>query len=186
MSRSISASLLTALSSDVCEPFYAVELFFDSSTLRLWSGVGNKDINTGSTQTFTGTGSLLSIGPTDETGDLSAKSMSVSLTGLDSSIISLALQEPYQRRQAKVFMGEQSVSDVVQIFSGQMNTMNIVDAAESSTVELIIESKLVELERAANWRYTDENHQSRQDGDTFFSYVQAIQDVSVAWGRSAD
>lgn len=183
MSRTINASLLTALTGDLAEPYYAVELFFDSGTLRFWTGIGDKTINS---NTYTGTGSLLNIGPAEEVGDLSAKAMSLTLTGLDSSIISLALQEPYQRRQAKVYLGEQSVSEVIQIFSGQMNTMNIDDSAEGATIQLTIESKLVELERAANWRYTDENHQSRYSGDTFFSYVQAIQDAQVAWGRSAD
>ena len=66
-----------------------------------------------------------------------------------------------------------------------MNTMNIEDTPEGATIQLTIESKLLELERAANWRYTDENHQSRYDGDTFFSYVQDIQDVQVAWGRKS-
>lgn len=182
MSRTINASLLTALTGDLVEPYYAVELFFDSGTLRLWTGIGDKTINS---NTYTGTGSLLNIGPAEESGDLSAKAMSLTLTGLDSSIISLALQEPYQRRQARVYLGEQSVSEVIQIFSGQMNTMNIDDSADGATIQLVIESKLVELERAANWRYTDENHKSRYSGDTFFSYVQAIQDVQVAWGRSA-
>lgn len=183
MSRTINASLLTALTGDLVEPYYAVELFFDNGTLRFWTGIGDRTIGS---NTYTGTGSLLSVGPSEEVNDLSAKSMSLTLTGLDSSIISLALQEPYQRRQAKVYLGEQSVSNVVQIFSGQMNTMNIEDSAEGATVQLTVESKLVELERAANWRYTDENHQSRYDGDTFFSYVQDIQDVQVAWGRKSN
>lgn len=182
MSRTINASLLTALTGDLVEPYYAIELFFDSGTLRFWTGIGDKTINS---NTYTGTGSLLNIGPAEEAVDLSAKAMSLTLTGLDSSIISLALQEPYQRRQAKVYLGEQSVSEVIQIFSGQMNTMNIDDSADGATIQLTIESKLVELERAANWRYTDENHQSRYSGDTFFSYVQAIQDVQVAWGRKS-
>lgn len=181
MSRTINASLLTALTNDVVQPYYAVELFFDSGTLRFWTGIGDRTINS---DTYTGTGSLLSVGSADEVNDLSAKSMALSLTGLDSSIVSLVLQEPYQRRQAKVYLGEQSVSNVVQIFSGQMNTMNVDDAADGATVTLTIESKLVELERAANWRYTDENHKSRYSGDTFFSYVQAIQDATIAWGRS--
>jgi len=183
MSRTINASLLTALTGSVVEPFYAVELFFDSETLRLWTGLGDRTINS---NTYLGTGSLLNIGASEEIGDLSAKSMDLSLTGLDSSIISLALQEPYQRRQAKVYLGEKSVSDVIQIFSGQMDTMSISDSPDGATVQLTIESKLVELERSANWRYTDESHQSRQDGDTFFSYVQVIQDQQIAWGRSSD
>ena len=186
MSRTISSSLLTALTGDLVEPFYAVELFFDNGTLRFWTGIGDRTIAiNGTDQTFTGTGSLLSIGPADEVSDLSAKSMSLSLTGLDSAIISLALQEPYQRRIAKIYLGEQTVSDVMHLFSGFMDTMDITDDAESSTIQLTVESRLVELERAANWRYTDESHKARQSGDTFFSYVQALQDVQVAWGRKS-
>lgn len=182
MSRTIDADLLTALTQDTIQPFFAVELLFDGGPIRLWSGVGDRTINS---NTFTGTGSLLDIGPADEVSDLSAKSMAVTLTGLDSSIISLAIDEPYQRRKANVYLGEQSDDSVVQIFSGLMNTMNIEDTGEMATVQVTIESNLVELERAANWRYTNENHQSRYDGDTFFSFVQAIQDQKIAWGRKS-
>ena len=98
MSRTINSGLLTALTGDLVEPYYAVELFFDNGTLRFWTGIGDRTIDS---NTYTGTGSLLSVGPSEEVSDLSAKSMSLTLTGLDSSIISLALQEPYQRRQAK-------------------------------------------------------------------------------------
>lgn len=198
MSRTINSSLLSALTGSLVQPFFAIELFFDERTVldvngqalevgpvRLWTGIGNRTINTGSNQTFLGTGALLNLGAADEVSDLSAKSMSLTLTGLDTTLVSLALKEPYQRRQAKIWLGEKSVSEVVQIFSGQMNTMNIEDTPDGATVQLTIESKLVELERARNWRYTDENHQSRQSGDTFFSYVQAIQDVQVAWGKRA-
>ena len=56
MSRTINSSLLTALTGSVVEPFYAVELFFDSETLRLWTGIGDRTINS---NTYLGTGSLL-------------------------------------------------------------------------------------------------------------------------------
>jgi len=75
---------------------------------------------------------------------------------------------------------------VVEIFSGKMNTMRLVDEVEASEVELTIESKLVELARASNYRYTNDSHLARQPGDSFFSYVQSIQDVSVPWGRKTD
>tara|TARA_B110000285_G_C14876783_1_gene491871 strand:+ start:215 stop:778 length:564 start_codon:yes stop_codon:yes gene_type:complete len=186
MSRDISAGLLAALGTDHIQPFFAVELLFDTAPLRLWTGVGDKVINVqGADQTFTGTGSLLEIGGLDEVNDLSAKSVSLSLTGLNESVLSIALQEPYQRRKCRLYFGEQSVADVVEIFAGKMNTMSINDEAESSTIVLDVESNLIELERSSNWRYTDENHQSRYSGDTFFSYVQTIQDQQVAWGRKS-
>ena len=195
MSRTIDSGLLTALTGNSVEPYYAVELMFDTRTitgadgnpidvgpLRLWTGLGNRTIGG---ETYTGTGALLNIAAAEEVGDLSAKGMVLTLTGLDSSIISIALQEPYQRRKAKVYLGEQSVTPVVEIFSGFMDTMQISDEPETATVVLTIESKLVELERSRNWRYTDESHKARYSGDSFLSFVQDIQDQQVAWGRSA-
>jgi len=198
MSRTIDSGLLSALTANSVEPFYAVELMFDVKTsvgvdgevinlgpMRMWTGLGSRTINVrGTNQVFAGTGALLNIAAAEEVADLSAKAMTLSLTGLDSSIISLALQEPYQRRKARVYMGEKSVSSVVEIFSGQMDTMQITDEPDASTVVMTIESKLVELERSRNWRYTDESHKSRHSGDTFLSYVQSIQDQQVAWGRA--
>ena len=196
MSRIVPASLVTALGNAQIEPFFAIEMIFDTRTitfndetinvgpLRLWSGMYDKTINVqGSDQTFTGTGGLLSIGGLEETGDLSAKSVTLTLSGIPSTIISLALQEPYQRRACRIYFGVESVSDVVEIFTGKMNTMRILDSEDAATIELTVESKLVELERSSNWRYNDENHQSRNSGDSFFSYVQSIQDAQIPWGR---
>tara|TARA_R110000868_G_scaffold75190_2_gene217165 strand:- start:376 stop:978 length:603 start_codon:yes stop_codon:yes gene_type:complete len=199
MSRDIPAALLTALSQPEIQPFYAVELMFDPRTvtdvngdpfavgpLRLWTGTSDRVIEVqGADQTFTATGGLLSIGGLDEVSDLSAKSIQLTLSGINTSILSIALQEPYQRRICRLYFGEQSVDDVVQIFAGKMNTMSIQDESTSSSITLDVESNLIELERSSGWRYTNENHQSRYSGDTFFSYVQTIQDQQVAWGRKS-
>tara|TARA_R110001632_G_C11188299_1_gene401729 strand:- start:125 stop:718 length:594 start_codon:yes stop_codon:yes gene_type:complete len=197
MSRSIPSSLLSALIGDKIQPYFAVELMFDTRTdvdingdvvdigpLRMWTGLGDKTITVqGSSQVFTGTGSLLTIGDLEEVGDLSSKSVELTLSGIPTSIVSLALQEPYQRRPMRLYLGEQSDSSVVEIFSGKMDKMRISDEAESSTIALTVENKLIELERSSNWRYTNENHQSRYDGDSFFSYVQSLQDAQITWGR---
>lgn len=197
MSRAIPSSLLSALIGDKIQPYFAIELMFDTRSttdingddieigpLRMWTGIGDRTINVqGSDQVFTGTGNLLTIGDLEEVGDLSAKSVDLTLSGIPVSIVSLALQEPYQRRVMRMYLGEQSDSSVVEIFSGKMDKMTIVDEAESSTINLTVESKLIELERPSGWRYTNENHQSRYDGDTFFSYVQSMQDQKVVWGK---
>lgn len=196
MSRIVPAALVTALGNAEIEPFFAIEMMFDTRTitfngesidvgpLRLWSGMYDKTINVqGSDQTFTGSGGLLTIGGLEETGDLSAKAVTLTLSGVPSSIISLALQEPYQRRVCRIYFGVEGVSDVVEIFTGKMNTMRLLDSDSTATVELSVESKLVELERSPDWRYTDESHKTRYAGDSFFSYVQNIQDAQVLWGR---
>lgn len=132
---------------------------------------------------YLGTGNLLTISGLEEAGDLSAKSASVTLSGIDNAIVALALAEPYQRRTCNIYFGVSNANDVVEVFSGYMNIMSIEDSGETSTITLTIESKLVELNRARVRRYTHESHQARHPGDTFFSYVADLQDKAVVWGR---
>lgn len=203
MSRTINSNLLTALTGNDVQPYYAVELMFDTRTItdvngdsldvgpiRLWTGYGDKTINVqGSDQVFTGTGAILAIAAAEEVSDLSAKSMTLSFTGLSTDIISIALQEQYQRRKARVYLGEAGRSEVVEIFSGRMDTMKIEDEGASANVSLTIESKLVELERSRNFRYTHESHISRLaegESDSFFEFVADLQDKTITWGRKSN
>lgn len=180
MARTVPASIITALAQPEVYPFYAVEMLFDTAPLRLWTGYGDRTIGA---NIYLGTGNLLTISGLEEAGDLSAKSASVTLSGIDNAIVALALAEPYQRRTCNIYFGVSNANDVVEVFSGYMNIMSIEDSGETSTITLTIESKLVELNRARVRRYTHESHQARHPGDTFFSYVADLQDKAVVWGR---
>jgi hypothetical protein len=182
MSRTVPAALLTALAQDQVQPYYAVEMLLDSGAVRLWTGYSNRTI---AGNTYTGAGALINIEGLGEVGDLAAKSITITMSGVQGGLVSLALQEPYQRRKCRVYFGEASVSDVVEVFSGQLNTMQIEDSAEQGTISILVDSKLVELERASNRRYTSESQKARYAGDTFFDYVSAIQDAEIVWGRSS-
>ncbi len=180
MARSIPAGLLTALTAPVVEPFYAVEMMFDTAPVRFWTGIGNRTLEG---NTYIGAGSLITIGDLEEVGDLSAKSVTITLSGLTQEIVALALVEPYQRRLCRIMLGAVGSSDVIEMFSGKMNTMTIEDAPEGATVNLTLESRLVELGRARPRRYNHESHIARYPGDMFFSYVADLQDRQIPWGR---
>lgn len=181
MSRTVPADLLTALGQSEVYPFYAVDMNFDTAPLRFWTGYGDRTIFT---NTYTGTGNLLSISGLEEANDLSAKGVTLQLSGVPTEIVSLALQEPYQRRSCKIYFGTTNTAVPIEVFSGLMNTMVIQDGGDSSVIELTVESKLLRLNKASNWRYTQENHQSRHsEEDTFFSYVTDLQNRDIIWGR---
>jgi hypothetical protein len=183
MSRTIPAALLTALSEATVEPFFAVEMLFDSGALRLWTGYGDRQIDG---EAYVGGGELMTIGGLEETSGLAAHPAQITLSGVPSSIISLALSEPYQGRKCRVLFGARPVADFVEVFSGLMDKMSIIDEAEHCSITLTVESKLVELERPRLLRYTQESQESLHPGDTFFSFVTDIQDKEVVWGRSSD
>lgn len=200
MTRTIPTALLNALSNAEIEPFYAVDLAFNTANLRMWTGHGNKTINS---QTYAGTGNLLSIEGLEEASDLSAKGTTLTLNGLDSTIISRALTEEYQGRLVTIYWGVGGVSDedaedpVVEVFSGYMDKMTIQDDGESATIQLTVESRLITLERPNVRRYTSESHASTRlkkwldagnsgnpAADTFFDYVTQLQDKQIVWGRA--
>ena len=183
MSKSYPAELVTAFSQKTCRPYFAVEFLFDSAPLRLWTGYGERTV---SGETYIGGGHIISFSGLEEVADMSATSFEIVLSGINQSIISLALQEPWQNRQCTVYVGEMSVSSVAVLGRGYIDKMPMEDNAETATIKAVIESPLVRGERSSNWRYTDESHKSRYPNDTFFSYVAAIQDVQIPWGRKSD
>lgn len=180
MSRSINSSLLTALSQDNLEPYLAIDLNFDTDPVYLWTGYGDKDIGS---NTYLGAGHLLGVTGLEEVVDLAAKSLTITLSGMNSTILNMALTENYQRRSCTVQLGEMSTSETLVLFEGFMNTMAISDNGQESTIALSVESKLIGLEKSSNRRYTHDNHQARHSGDTFFSYVADLADKEVVWGR---
>ena len=143
------------------------------------------DVGTGTgkvKKAYAGIGSLMAISGLTEMGDLSAQSAQITFSGIPSDLLSLALQEPYQRRECIIYFG---VGDeVAEVFSGEIDAMDIQDSAEISTISLNVTSRLIKLERANERRYTAENHKARYPNDTFFDSVADLQDTSIAWGRT--
>lgn len=187
MSRTVPAALLTALDSDEIEVFYAVDLAFDSGNVRLWTGYGDKTINS---NTYSGTGDLLTIDGLEEVSDLSSRGTTLTLNGLDTTIVTYALTEDYQGRLVTIYWGVGS--NTVEVFSGYMDKMTIQDAGDSATISLTVESRLIVLERPNVRRYTRESHagvrtaKGLSGSDTFFDWVTNLQDKQVVWGRSTE
>jgi hypothetical protein len=80
-------------------PIILVTGEFESSTLRLWSGY---DTLTYGGNDYTGAGTLLGITPQTESMDIKANGITVSLSGISSTIISLALSENINKRNITV------------------------------------------------------------------------------------
>lgn len=186
MTRAVPSAILSALSNAEIEPFYAVDLAFNSGSMRLWTGYGDKTI---SSATYTGSGSLLSIEGLEEAADLSARGTTITLSGLASTVLTYALTEEYQGRLVTIYWGLNGVSDVVEVFSGYMDQMTIVDEADSATIKLTVENRLITLERPNIRRYTSESHKAVRaskglsGSDSFFDWVTGLQDKSIVWGR---
>ena len=209
MSRSLDPTTLENINKDVVRPFNAVELKFDGdNVIRLWTGVGTLTLDDGTE--WVGAGTLLSISDVEETAEMSVKGATVSLSGIPSEVISLALSEPYQGRVCNIYFGTFSQGSILQesssyillqdgsrinlettdkdfseIFSGYMDQMNIEESGETSTIQLLVENKLVDLERARVARFTSGYQKSIYAGDLGLDFIEDLQDKQIPWGRKS-
>ena len=209
MSRDLTAGFVAEIEKDELTAFFAVELFFQTSTLRFWSGVGEVVL---AGNTYVGSSNLLAISTIDETSDVSAKGATLTLSGIPSELISLALSEPYQGRKCKIYFGilrdpvtyltqedgslilNEDGSGIIQseidtvdvmsdIFTGYIDQMTIDEGPETATIAVGVESRLIDLQRPRVRRYTHESQKSRFPNDKGLEFVNDLQDKKFAWGR---
>jgi hypothetical protein len=213
MSRVLPTTIVDALDDNVIYPFFAVEMNFDAdNVLRLWTGVGTlvfEGVN------WTGAGTILGISSVEETTETAARGADITITGMPSEVLALALNTPYQGRTCKIYFGmfakgslqkestnfilledgsrielEDRSTGLTEIFTGYMDQMNIEEGADTGTIRVKVENKLIDLERARVARYTAQYQRSRDiagaSTDAGFDFVADMQDQKLAWGRSSE
>ena len=184
--RDLSPSVLAALEDQTLRPVLLYEGEFASGTIRFWSGLGNLVWDS---KDWIGAGTIAGVSPIEESTDIRANGVRVSLQGIDAAIVSLVLQEIRHGRSGKLWFGlltedGQVIADPHQVFQGRLDVPEINDDGTTATVAISYESRLIDLERAREFRYTDESQQEEFLGDRGFEYVESLQDWNGVWGRS--
>jgi hypothetical protein len=186
--QGLDASIVNRLGADQQAIFFAIKAQFDTETIRVWSGTDDLVIG-GST--YTGAGSLLSIGNVQENLELSSNGVAVAISGMDATVVNLALTENYQNRPIIIYLGyvmggTNEVAGTLTLFKGRMTSLVINDTPQGSTVTIDAESRLVDLDRPSNFRYTKESQNFLHDGDTGFNRVASLQDKQINWGKTSE
>lgn len=185
MARNLPAAVTTAIAQKEVLPFLAIDIDFTSGPLYLWSGYGNI---IDASKTYLGAGELVNISSVDETSQIQANGASISLSGIPSSYIALALTEPYQGVPCRIYFGTTTagVNTFYQIFAGSVDQMNISENASLCSITVTIENALIKLERPVIRRYTDQDQKSRYPNDRGLEFVAALQDKTIYWGPSGN
>jgi len=185
MARDLTAGVEAAISATEVKPFLLFEGNFSSGTTRMWSGYGDLSWNG---QTWLGAGHLAAVSPITENDEVQANGISVSLTGIPSELISLVLNEVGQGRLGRIYIGFLDASDAVIVhpilaFEGRLDVPSIEEAGETSTISITYESRLIDLQRPRETRYTNEEQLRLYPSDVGFEFVPAMQEKEITWGR---
>jgi len=185
VARGLSAGLEGAVTASTLYPIILIEANLDSGDILMWSGVGDLVYDG---KTYLGAGQVLSIGEVVETQSVEARGASFTLSGVPSSLVSLALAENYQNRPVKMYLAALDADGAMlgtpyPIFSGKADVMEVAAGADSATITVSAENDLIILQRTNERRRTPEDQKTKYSGDTFFDKVIALQSKDYVWGK---
>lgn len=190
MPRDINSATNIAAGEEVVRAVGLVELDFGSGFVRVASAPYDMmfDSNGDSIdETFIGIGDLGKVSPIEESADQQGYSLKFDLSGVPSALISTTLNEHYQGRDAKLWMGlldDQGAitGNPVLLFSGLMDTMDVEVGAEAR-ITVTANSRLVRWEQARNERYNHAAQQSRFPGDMGLEFMEAMVEKEIVWPK---
>lgn len=184
MARDITSALNDEFQAASLSPFLAFNLDFESDPVLAWTGTGTITINS---QDYIGTGTFIGIDAIQETANVQANGASISISGVPSDLVAVALTESYQGRDATIFLGALDssgnvVANPYAIFKGFIDIMSITETGDLTTINLTAENRLISLEEAKVRRYTSEDQKIDYPDDLGFDFVAGLQDKELVWG----
>jgi hypothetical protein len=192
MARDITTAFKNSIEGSVVKPIVGIELEFSDGTLRFWNGYGNLTMTAGgSSKVFTGAGDMLGVSEIEESSTLSMSGVTLTLSGIKSSIIATALGANYTNRKGAIYLGlfdtsNNVIADVYTIFKGNMDVMNIQEGADTCLITLKLESRLITFEKSSNRMYTLEDQKVDFPNDVGFEFIPDLQDKEITWGKKTN
>lgn len=178
--KSLTAPQQAALEAGHVVPLLFVEVAFTSGTQRYCTAgatIARALFNpTAVSEDWLGTGGLVNIEAIRETTNVESTGLRMTLSGIPSAMISLALGEDVQGRPISVWLGVMDsagalIGTPVLEWQGRIDTLTIAETDDTATITATAESRMASLMKAAPRRYTDADQQNLYPGDLIFNYV---------------
>lgn len=183
MSRGLTNAQRTAAAAPHRMAIALVELHFHAGRLNL--ALSPWDVTHGG-QTYQRTGALMQIEAAHESSK-SWEGLTITMSGLDPSIKTLAADEPFRGRLVRVLKafvepetGALIGNPVVQ-FVGRIRAMPIQEKNDTCTVALQAEHYEAELQRPAPLRLNNSDQQRLYPDDKGAEYADQLEDKVVVW-----
>lgn len=183
--RTLHADVKTEVQGSLVRPVALCEMDFPSGAVNVWTGQGSI---TWDSKTWSGTGELITFSTFPERTDGSSQGIKISVNGVDTDLVSDAVDDDWQGDPVSVWIAFLDSSGAVvgdpwKLFGGKMDTSEIFDDGNKATITINAESRLIDQLRPIQWRYTDQDQQNLYSGttDLGLEFVATLQDVKALW-----
>lgn len=186
MSRSMSADMLAAITSNSLLPALFVEAYFATGPVYLWSGIGSISWNS---QTWQGIGTMGSVSVIEEGSDVMAKGITLTLSGFDPALLADVLGEVQLGQPVVVYLGmfysttpPSLIPSPITAWAGRIDQPTLNVSGEAATIAINCESRLLDMNASVARRYTDADQTIDFPGDRGMEFVSGIVETTIYWG----
>ena len=163
-----------------------VELNFSSGYVRLHSRTGTIAWGTASPiPQWLGVGKLGSVEAVREDAELRPNMVSLTLSGVDASLIASAMTEAYHGRSVAIYDGFLNTTTLALVatpelrFRGMMDYMTVELGSNTGSITVQCESELARWDRPRGLMYTDESQRLIYPNDRGFKFVTQMQNATL-------
>ena len=186
MPRTVDASTVTAAQAREMRIIYIAEFRYDSGYVYLSSDSRNIDYNG---NTYLGVGNLGAIDAIEEGAEFKARSVNLTLSGVPSANVAIALGEDYQGRAVIIHrvyldLNYNIVGQPDLRFSGFMDNMVINTGGENSEIVLSCRNRFQDWDRPRMRRYNAEDQKIDYSNDLGLDFVPNMVEKEIVWGRT--
>lgn len=187
MPRSLSAGMQTAIAGGILYPAIFIQAQFLTGTVYIWTGLGSIVWNG---HTWQGVGSLLSVAAIEEGSTVEARGISITLSGVNNALLADVLQEFQVTAPVTIYLGLFAGSPLalldspVTCWAGKMDQPVIDVGAETATISIAAESRMILHNVPCERRYTQDDQVIDYPGDQGFQFVTSIVNQNLYWGRT--
>ena len=174
-----------ALPSGLIRPIILVELTFRSATEYVCTA---PFAVTFGGNTYKGIGSLGSMGEIKEGTQVQADSTSVTLSGIDTTLLGESLDDIQQGAPAVIWFGllkddNTFLGSPAKAFAGVVDLSTVNYGTDTSTITLTLENLMVDGQRPSMLRYTSADQRIKYPDDIGFGWVEQLNDLALSWGQ---
>tara|TARA_R100001480_G_scaffold34929_2_gene46879 strand:+ start:4479 stop:5045 length:567 start_codon:yes stop_codon:yes gene_type:complete len=187
MARGLTSAVKTELATGIIEPVLLLEIGFGTPVYLTNASFDITSSVSGSSRTYLANGHLKSITDVSETNKPTKNTLAISLSGVDQTYVSVALNENIINDDVYIYRGFLNsslslIADPFLLFFGTIDEFNIKDNTTTASIALTVTSHWGNFSKI-NGRTTTDNSQQRVfSGDKGMEFS-ALTVKDIKWGR---
>ena len=187
MARGLTSAVKTELATGIIEPVLLIELGFGTPVYLTNASFDITSSVSGSSRTYLSNGHLKNISAVSETNKPTKNSLIISLSGVDQTYVSIALNENIINDDVHIYRGFLDanlalISDPFLLFYGTINDYKITDNTSTAKIVITVTSHWGNFSKTSGRTTTDNSQQRFFSGDKGMEFS-ALTVRDIKWGR---